>query len=160
MPGAPFYTKGPRRKLKLHLNGNLKLSLFVTVGELSGQSLNRWLSTWWRDIVVPGSIAAKILPTTSLEGDVGSQRSLSPTVWVNLFSCIWLLVFPTVLWLVLQRICQKYFWCFIGQTVTQPETKKSLVIVNEYVAGYTNFASLKNLSYFRDPFQYMWTEVP
>lgn len=115
----------------------------------------------------PGSLRTSLWRGECLLEEGYSQRKNAVQLetliisWVSqLFSCIWLLVFLKVLWLVLQRICQKYFWCFIGQTVTQPETKKSLVIVNEYVAGYTNFASLKNLSYFRDPFQYMWTEVP
>lgn len=141
VPGAPCYTKGPRKKPKHHVSGNFKSSLFVTVEELCGRRLNRWLSLW-RAIFAPRSIGANNLPTTSLEGAVGSQRSSSPVGWVNLFSCVWLLVFPAVLWLVLQRNCQKYFCCFIWQTVTQPETKNSLVTSSFYISLFFALCSL------------------
>lgn len=48
--------------------------------------------------------------------------------WVSqLFSCMWLLVFPKVLCLLWQRTCQKQFCCFTGQIVNKMIWRDTLV---------------------------------
>lgn len=79
------------------------------------------LTTWPEGVDSETSFKVEPPKGEHLQGRISVRRSalqleILISGWVSqLFSCVWLLVVPTVLCLLLQRTCQRQFCCFMGQ---------------------------------------------